>query len=46
VRSARKSAAVPGAPDAVTRTVMSRISRAMLLRRVDARGGFRSQLPL
>src|SRR5204863_3912693 len=38
VRSARSSAAVPGAPDAVTRTVMSRISRAMLLgRRVDAR---------
>src|SRR6188508_1832270 len=37
VRSARRSAAVPGAPDAVTRTVMSRISRAMLLvRRVDA----------
>src|SRR5919202_402139 len=36
VRSARRSAAVPGAPDAVTRTVMSRISRAMLLaRRVD-----------
>src|SRR5262252_7210543 len=31
VRSARRSAAVPGAPDAVTRTVMSRISRAMLL---------------
>src|SRR5205814_5931218 len=31
-RSARRSAAVPGAPDAVTRTVMSRISRAMLLR--------------
>src|SRR5919198_62246 len=36
VRSARRSAAVPGAPAAVTRTVMSRISRAMLLgRRVD-----------
>src|SRR5206468_12503107 len=31
VRSARSSAAVPGAPEAVTRTVMSRISRAMLL---------------
>src|SRR5689334_15736082 len=38
VRRARTSAAVPGAPDAVTRTVMSRISRAMLLgSRVDAR---------
>src|SRR5690348_10287719 len=37
MRSARSSAAVPGAPDAVTRTVMSRISRAMLLGRVDAR---------
>src|SRR5512132_153345 len=37
VRSARSSAAVPGAPEAVTRTVMSRISRAMLLaQRVDA----------
>src|SRR5512133_3345357 len=37
VRSARSRAAVPGAPDAVTRTVMSRISRAMLLApRVDA----------
>src|SRR5206468_7575248 len=37
VRSARSSAAVPGAPEAVTRTVMSRISRAMLLvARVDA----------
>src|SRR4029453_13982111 len=37
MRSARTSAAVPGAPDAVTRTVMSRISRAMLLvDRVDA----------
>src|SRR4051812_33192140 len=31
VRSARRSAAVPGAPEAVSRTVMSRISRAMLL---------------
>src|SRR3954449_12207041 len=31
VRNARRSAAVPGAPEAVTRTVMSRISRAMLL---------------
>src|SRR5262245_4725571 len=31
VRRARRSAAVPGAPEAVTRTVMSRISRAMLL---------------
>src|SRR4029453_16968277 len=37
MRSARTSAAVPGAPDAVTRAVMSRISRAMLLvDRVDA----------
>src|SRR5512133_3992349 len=37
VRSARRSAAVPGAPEAVTRTVMSRISGAMLLgSRVDA----------
>src|SRR6266550_3966126 len=37
VRSARRRAAVPGAPEAVTRTVMSRISRAMLLaRRADA----------
>src|SRR5512133_246117 len=36
-RSARSRAAVPGAPEAVTRTVMSRIGRAMLLtRRVDA----------
>jgi hypothetical protein len=26
VRSARRSAAVPGAPEAVTRTVMSRIA--------------------
>src|SRR5207244_9849847 len=42
-RSARRSAAVPGAPAAVTRTVMSRIDAAMLLKaaacdadRVDA----------
>jgi len=33
MRSARRSAAVPGAPDAVTRTVMSRIEAAMLLGR-------------
>src|SRR5437762_2719707 len=31
-RSARRSAAVPGAPEAVTRTVMSRIDAAMLLK--------------
>src|SRR5438105_12379493 len=31
IRSARSNAAVPGAPEAVTRTVMSRIGRAMLL---------------
>src|SRR5437879_161975 len=30
-RSALRSAAVPGAPEAVTRTVMSRIEAAMLL---------------
>src|SRR5689334_21765687 len=38
VRSARSSAAVPGAPEAVTRTVMSRISRAMLLGAWDDAG--------
>src|SRR5438132_9418526 len=37
-RSARRSAAVPGAPEAVTRTVMSRIAAAMLVRR-DGRAG-------
>src|SRR5438105_11826582 len=38
MRSARSSAAVPGAPEAVTRTVMSRIAAAMLVRRGDRAG--------
>src|SRR6266571_6001775 len=39
IRSARRSAAVPGAPEAVTRTVMSRIAAAMLVPSSAVRGG-------